>query len=137
MNNKYYAEIIKLSTKSLKYNDVPVGAIIVKDNKIIAKAFNRREKNKLTINHAEIIAISKANKKLKNYFLYDCDLYVTLKPCEMCEKVINNARISNVYYLLDKPESKKEYSKTNIIYQQSNYEEKYQKMLRKFFNKLR
>ena len=137
MNNKYYAEIIKLSTKSLKYNDVPVGAIIVKDNKIIAKAFNKREKNKLTINHAEIIAISKANKKLKNYFLYDCDLYVTLKPCEMCEKVINNARISNVYYLLDKPESKKEYSKTNIIYQQSNYEEKYQKMLRKFFNKLR
>ena len=137
MNNNIYEEIIHLAKKSLKYNDVPVGAVIVKNNKIISKGFNKREKNKLTINHAEIVAITKANKKLNSYFLYDCDLYVTLKPCEMCEKVINNARIKNVYYLLDKPNFKKEYKKTNIIYQQSDFEKVYRKMIQNFFNKLR
>lgn len=137
MNNNIYEEIIHLAKKSLKYNDVPVGAVIVKNNKIISKGFNKREKNKLTINHAEIVAITKANKKLHSYFLYDCDLYVTLKPCEMCEKVINNARIKNVYYLLDKPNFKKEYKKTNIIYQQSDFEKVYRKMIQNFFNKLR
>lgn len=137
MNNNIYEEIIHLAKKSLKHNDVPVGAVIVKNNKIISKGFNKREKNKLTINHAEIDAITKANRKLHSYFLYDCDLYVTLKPCEMCEKVINNARIKNVYYLLDKPNFKKEYKKTNIIYQQSDFEKVYRKMIQNFFNKLR
>lgn len=137
MKSKYYEEIIKLSQKSLKYDDVPVGAIIVKNGKIISRGFNKREKDKLTINHAEIIAILRANKKLNNYFLYDCDLYVTLKPCEMCEKVINNARISNVYYILDKPNEKKEYNKTTYNYQQNNYTEKYAEILHNFFNKLR
>ena len=137
MNNNIYEKIIRLAKKSLKHNDVPVGAVIVKNNKIISKGFNKREKNKLTINHAEIDAITKANKKLHSYFLYDCDLYVTLKPCEMCEKVINNARIKNVYYLLDKPNFKKEYKKTNIIYQQSDFEKVYRKMIQNFFNKLR
>ena len=137
MNNNIYEEIIHLAKKSLKHNDVPVGAVIVKNNKIISKGFNKREKNKLTINHAEIDAITKANKKLHSYFLYDCDLYVTLKPCEMCKKVINNARIKNVYYLLDKPNFKKEYKKTNIIYQQSDFEKVYRKMIQNFFNKLR
>lgn len=137
MNEKYLDLIYKLSLKSLKYNDVPVGAIVVKNNKIVSKGINKRKKNNLTINHAEIVAISKANKKLKSYFLYDCDLYVTLKPCEMCEKVINNARIRDVYYLLDKPISKKEYKKTDYIFVPSIYEEKYRKNLQKFFNKLR
>lgn len=137
MKNKIIEEIYKLANKSLKYGDVPVGAVVVKNNKIISKGFNKREKNKLTINHAEIVAITKANKRLKSYFLYDCDLYVTLKPCEMCEKVINNSRIRNVYYLLDKSEMKKEYNKTKISYQQSEYEEKYRKLLHNFFNKLR
>lgn len=137
MNDMYFEKLIKLSLKSLKSNDVPVAAIVVKNNKIIAKGYNKREKNKLTINHAEIIAISKANKKLKNYFLYDCDIYVTLKPCNMCEQVINNARIRNVFYMLDKPDFKKNYEKTVITYQQSKYSKKYKKILQNFFNKLR
>lgn len=137
MNEYFFNEIIRLSEKSIKYGDVPVGAIIVKDGKIISKGYNKREKDKLTVNHAEIIAISKANKKLKSYFLYNCDLYVTLKPCEMCEKVINNSRISNVFYLLDKPDGKKEYAKTKVIHIQSDYEKKYKEKLKKFFNKLR
>ncbi|MBR5662098.1 MAG: nucleoside deaminase [Bacilli bacterium] len=132
-----YDKLVKLSEKSLKYGDVPVGAIIVKNNKIVSKSYNKREKENKIINHAEIDAILKANKKLKSYFLYDCDLYVTLKPCEMCTKVINNARISNVYYLTERLESKKEYNKTKYIYQQNLYTEKCQKMLQSFFNKLR
>lgn len=137
MNNKIYEELIKLSNKSLKYSDVPVGAVIVKNKKIISKGYNKREKNKKIINHAEIDAILKANKKLKSYFLYNCDLYVTLKPCDMCKKVINNSRINNVFYLLEKPDNKKEYNKTIYTYQQNEYSKKYQKILQDFFNKLR
>ena len=137
MENSIYEELIKLSIKSAKHADVPVGAIIVKNNKIISKGYNKREKDNKIINHAEIDAILKANKKLKSYFLYDCDMYVTLEPCEMCSKVINNARISNVFYLIQKPKSKKEYNKTKYIYQQNNYTEKCQELLQNFFNKLR
>ena len=137
MKNSIYEELIKLSIKSAKHADVPVGAIIVKNNKIISKGYNKREKDNKIINHAEIDAILKANKKLKSYFLYDCDMYVTLEPCEMCSKVINNARINNVFYLIQKPKSKKEYNKTKYIYQQNNYTEKCQKLLQNFFNKLR
>ena len=137
MNNKIYEELIKLSNKSLKYSDVPVGAVIVKNGKIISKGYNKRERNKKIISHAEIDAILKANKKLKAYFLYNCDLYVTLKPCDMCKKVINNSRINNVFYLLEKPENKKEYNKTIYTYQQNEYSKKYQKILQEFFNKLR
>ena len=137
MKENIYDKLIMLAEKSLKYGDVPVGAVIVKNNKIISTGYNKREKENKTINHAEIVAILKANKKLKSYFLYDCDLYVTLKPCEMCSKVINNARIRNVYYLTERLETKKEYDKTKYIYQQNLYTEKCQKMLQSFFNKLR
>ena len=137
MNDNIYEKLIKLANKSIKHGDVPVGAIVVRNNKIISKGFNKREKENKIINHAEIDAILKANKKLKSYFLYDCDLYVTLKPCEMCSKVISNARINNVFYLIDKPETKKEYNKTKYIYQQNINAEKYRKMLQNFFNKLR
>lgn len=137
MKNNIYEELIKLSIKSMKHGDVPVGAVIVKNNRIISKGYNKREKENKIINHAEIDAILKANKKLKSYFLYDCDLYVTLKPCEMCTKVINSARIKNVFYLTDRLDIKKEYNKTKYIYQQNKYTEKYQKLLQNFFNKLR
>ena len=137
MNEEFFNIAYKMALKSIKYSDVPVGAVIVKNNKIVSKGYNTREKNYNVTNHAEINAILKANKKLKNYFLYDCDLYVTLKPCEMCEKVINNCRIRNVYYLLDKPNSKKEYSKTQYKLSKSELSDKYCKLLTNFFDKLR
>lgn len=137
MDNYIYNRLFKLLKKCKGSNDVPVAAIIVKNNKILSTGYNKREKNKLTTSHAEIIAISKANKKLKNQFLYNCDLYVTLKPCEMCEKVINNARINNVYYLLDKPNYKHEYSKTKYELVNNAQSKIYENMLKKFFNKLR
>ena len=137
MEEKYFLEAYKMSLKSSKYNDVPVGAVIVKNNKIISRGFNTREKNNRITSHAEINAILKANKKLKSYFLYNCDLYVTLKPCEMCEKVINSSRIQNVFYLLDKSESKKEYRKTSYKLCTNDLSKKYCKFLSNFFHKLR
>ena len=137
MKEQFLNIIIRLSKKSLKYDDVPVGCIIVKNNKIISKGFNTRQKYKKIINHAEINAILKANKKIKSYFLYDCDMYVTLKPCSMCENIIKQSRLRNVYYLLDKPNNKKEYNKTNIVKFDSNFEKKYCEIMQSFFNKKR
>jgi tRNA(adenine34) deaminase len=75
-----------------------VGAVIVRGGKIIASAYNRREKKQNALYHAEILAIDKACKKLKTFRLNECDLYVTLEPCAMCAGAIINARISAVYF---------------------------------------
>jgi len=97
--NEYYMQIaIKQAKKALKYNEVPVGAVIVKNNKIISKAFNKKEKYKDTTKHAEIIAISKACKKLKNWRLEDCEIYVTMEPCMMCSGAIEQSRIKKIIY---------------------------------------
>ena len=138
MNEKYWKILIKLATKASKLDEVPISALVVKNNKIIAKAINKREKEHIVLNHAEIIAIRKASKKLKNWKLFDCDLYVTLKPCNMCENIIKQSRLRNVYYLLDKPESKKEYSKTQFLKANiRTYEQMYSIILTDFFQKKR
>ena len=138
MKEEYFNILIKLAKKASKMDEVPISAIIVKNNKIIAKAINKREKKQNVLNHAEIIAIKKASRKLKNWRLFDCDLYVTLKPCNMCENIIKQSRLRNVYYLLDKPETKKEYDKTQFI--KTNIctcEHMYSKILTDFFQKKR
>ena len=91
-------ELIKLNKKALKNNEVPISAIVVKNGKIIAKAINKKNMNNNVLYHAEIIAITKASKKLKTWILNDCDLYVTLEPCNMCREVINQSRLKNVFY---------------------------------------
>lgn len=127
--------LIKESYKALKHGDIPVAAMIVKNNKVISKAHNTRENKHLTTNHAEIVAITKANKKLKDWRLFDCDLYVTLEPCEMCKNVIKEARIKNVYYLVTRNKNKKIYNKTNICLITNHDElcDKYKKILTQFF----
>ena len=138
MKEEYFNILIKLAKKASKMDEVPISAIIVKNNKIIAKAINKREKKQNVLNHAEIIAIKKASRKLKNWRLFDCDLYVTLKPCNMCENIIKQSRLRNVYYLLDKPETKKEYDKTQFIKTNiCTYEQMYSKILTDFFQKKR
>ena len=87
---------IKEAKKSYKIDDVPVGAVIVKDDVVIAKAHNMKEKKCNAIMHAEIIAIDKACKKLKRWRLDDCELYVTMEPCIMCSGAIVNSRIKNI-----------------------------------------
>ncbi len=136
MNDKYLKQLIKLAKKASKKKEVPISAIIVKDGKIISKAFNKRIKNNNVLDHAEIMAIRKAEKKLKDWRLFDCDLYVTLKPCSMCETIIKQARIKNVYYLLEKLNFKKEYNKTNFIKISEN-KQMYYSILQDFFKKKR
>lgn len=91
-------EAILLAQKARKKDEVPVGAVIVKDGKIISRAYNKREKSKDATSHAEILAIRKACRKLKDFRLIDCDIYVTLEPCLMCLGAIENARLNNLYF---------------------------------------
>lgn len=102
MNNVFMQAAINEAKKAFKKGEVPIGAVIVKNNKIIAKAHNLVEIKNNALCHAEIIAIKKASKKLKNWRLSDCDLYVTLEPCDMCTGAIKNARINKVYYATKK-----------------------------------
>lgn len=95
---KYINEAYKQAKKSLTIDEVPVGAVIVKDNKIIARAYNKKEKTNNPLGHCEIIAIKKACKKLNSWRLIGCEMYVTLEPCLMCLGAIINARIDKVYY---------------------------------------
>ena len=94
---KFMREALKEAKKAFDKLEVPVGAIIVKDNKIIARAHNLKEIKKDTTKHAEILAIQKASKKLESWRLLDCDMYVTLEPCAMCAGALIQARIKNVY----------------------------------------
>lgn len=97
MNEKYMIMAFKEADKGLKLGEVPVGAVIVKNNVVIAKAYNKKELNKNAIKHAEIIAIEKACKKLGDWRLDGCSIYVTLEPCLMCMGAILESRIKNVY----------------------------------------
>ena len=99
MENKEYfmKEALKEAKKAYKKKEVPVGVVIVKDDKIIARAYNQKEMKNSPIKHAEIIAIEKACKNLNNWRLNDCEMYVTLEPCPMCAGAIINSRIKKVY----------------------------------------
>ena len=94
---KFMKEALKEATKAYNKLEVPVGAVIVKNGKIIARAHNQKEQKKDTTKHAEILAISKASKKLESWRLTDCEMYVTLEPCSMCAGALINSRIKKVY----------------------------------------
>ena len=94
---KFMKEALKEAKKAFDENEVPVGAVIVKGGKIIAKAHNQKETKKDTTYHAEIRAIQKASKKLQAWRLQDCEMYVTLEPCSMCAGAIIQARLKKVY----------------------------------------
>lgn len=140
MEEKYINELINLSKKSLKKSEVPIAALIIDENgKIISKAYNTRNIKQQTINHAEILAITKANKKLKSWRLNNCMLYVTIEPCDMCKSVIKESRIQNVYYLLPRLPEKNQYNKTifNKLKDMSEKEGKYQEIINKFWKNKR
>ena len=100
MEIKYLDKAIEYGNKAFQQNEVPVGAVIVKNNEIIGYGYNKKEKNNSVLEHAELIAIKKASKKLNNWRLNDCDIYVSLDPCPMCASAIKQARIKNVYSAL-------------------------------------
>lgn len=98
MKNAFMEKALELARQSANEGEVPVGAVIVKDNKIIACGRNRRELGKNALYHAEIEAIDNACKALGGWRLWQCEMYVTLEPCPMCAGAIINSRIKAVYY---------------------------------------
>lgn len=137
---------IREAIKAYKLDEVPVGAVIIKDNKIISSAYNESICSSDATAHAEIIAIRRACEAMDNYRLCDCDMYVTLEPCMMCLGAILEARIKNLYIgLLDYKrgaciskmqlqDSSLSYHKLNVVYDESKI---YKYLLQNFFKKLR
>jgi len=144
MNQKFLDLAFKYAEKAYKNNEVPIGAVIIKNNEVIGYGYNQKEKKNSVLEHAEIIAIRMASKKLNNWRLDDCDIYITLDPCPMCASAIKQSRIKNIYSALsnlDKENEKvvvdilkkdKTNPKVNLI---SNIEpDKSKKILNSFFN---
>ena len=135
--NKYMKIAYKEALKAYRKDEIPVGAVIVHNNKVVAKAHNDRQKKYNVLGHAEINAILKAEKKLKDWRLDKCEMYVTLEPCKMCQMIIEESRINKINYLI----SQKKDTKNNIKYIQTNdcnnIKEEYKKILNNFFKKLR
>ncbi len=95
-NEKYMKEAIRQAKKALALDEVPIGCVIVYEGKIIGRGYNRRNTDKSTLAHAEMLAIKKASRKINDWRLEDCTLYVTLEPCQMCAGAIVQARIPRV-----------------------------------------
>lgn len=146
-HEKYMKEAIRQAKKAYALNEVPIGCVIVYEDKIIARGYNRRNADKNTLAHAELNAIRKASKKLGDWRLEGCTMYITLEPCQMCAGAIVQARVSNVVLgsmngkagcagsvlnLLDMSEFNHQ---VNVIY--GIMEEECSTMLSGFFKKLR
>lgn len=139
MNINFIDKIMELSQKSFDADEIPVGAIVVKDGMIVGVGINNRTGSNSVIGHAEINAIEMACKNIGDWRLDDCELYVSLKPCMMCTGAIVDSRIKKVYYLCDR---------TNVCFEPSEYlsiqkinnvemQEKYMKLLQLFFENKR
>ncbi|MDO6451285.1 tRNA adenosine(34) deaminase TadA [Oceanobacillus profundus] len=95
---KFMEAAIEEAQKALTLNEVPIGAVIVYNDEIIARGYNLRESSQTTLSHAELVAIQEANEKIGSWRLEDCTLYVTLEPCPMCAGAIVQSRIKRVVY---------------------------------------
>ena len=102
----FMEEAIKEAKKAEELNEVPIGAVVVYNGKIISRGHNQREKSQNALHHAELIAINKACKKMKSWRLEECTIYVTLEPCPMCAGAIVNSRIKKVIYAAKELSSK-------------------------------
>ncbi len=148
MNDKefFMTAALKEAEKAYSLAETPIGAVVVKDGKIIAAAHNLRETGKCALYHAELLAIHEASKVLGGWRLHECDLYVTLEPCIMCTGAISQARIKNLYFGAFDPKGGAVLSATvqnaNGILQNTNCEggillEECTALLKKFFRELR
>lgn len=146
-DEKFMKEALKEASKAFKKNEVPIGAVLVYKNKIIAKAHNFKESKKSPLAHAEILAIKKASNKLKKWRLLDTTLYVTLEPCAMCAGAIIEARIKKLVFgafdkkagacgsLINVPQDKRLNHRVEI--KSRVLEKEAQRILKEFFKKLR
>lgn len=143
---KFMRAALKEAQKAEIINEVPVGAIIVHEGKIIARAHNTREKDQTFYAHAEFLAMMKAAKKIGSWRLEDCDIYVTMEPCPMCAGAMIQSRVRSVYYgvkdaksgvaesiidIFELPFNHHVYAESGILAEES------QKLLKDFFKKLR
>jgi tRNA(adenine34) deaminase len=145
--NKYMKVAIKEAKKALEIEEVPIGAVIVKDDKIIARAHNLREIKKDATAHAELLAIKKACKKLDAWRLNDCTMYVTCEPCPMCAGAILNSRIKKVVFGAPDLKSGAVVSKLKMLdselcnhtvsYEESALSNECEAMIKEFFKELR
>ena len=94
----FMSQALAMANLAFEHNEVPVGAVIVKDSQIIGTGFNQVIANNSVASHAEINAINDASQNIQNYRLNDCSIFVTLEPCHMCAKAIVDARIANLYF---------------------------------------
>lgn len=144
---KYMKEAVRQAHKAWKLQEVPIGCVIVKDKKIIARGYNRRNTDKNTLAHAELLAIRKASRAVGDWRLEECTMYITLEPCQMCAGAIVQARIprvvigsrnpkagcaGSVLNLLDVPEFNHQVELTEGV-----LEEECSAMLTDFFRELR
>jgi len=147
MNKKYMDLAIKQAEVAMMDNEIPIGCVIVKNNEIIAIAHNEKEKSNMVTRHAEIIAIEEASKKIGNWRLLNCDIYITLEPCPMCASAIKQARISNVYCGLSNSDSKnltiitqifeKDNTNPNVNFYNNLAVDKVRQVMQSFFEKQR
>ena len=98
MNIDYMYLALELAREAATHDEVPVGAVVVRDGAVIATGQNRKERDNCAVHHAEIVAIEEACRVVGNWYLDDCDLYVTLEPCPMCAGAIVNSRLRAVYF---------------------------------------
>ena len=142
--DNFMLQALKMADMAFKNNEVPVGAIIAKNGKVIGQGYNQVIKNKSVSSHAEIIAINDASQTIQNYRLIDCDIYVTLEPCHMCAKAIVDARIKNLYYGAPEPKTgavrsvdqffQKDYLNHKVSYSGEHFSEQSANLLQKFFH---
>ena len=147
VDEKYMKLAIGQAKKAKELGEVPIGCVIVHNGKIIGRGYNRRNTDKNTLAHAEITAINKASKKIGDWRLEDCTLYVTLEPCQMCSGAIVQARIPKVVIGCDNPKAGCAGSILNILNHPAfNHqvetvkgvlEDECSKMLKDFFSDLR
>jgi tRNA(adenine34) deaminase len=140
---KFMAAAIELAKTAYKENEVPVGAIVVKNGMIIGRGFNQVISTNSVSSHAEIIAINNASQTNDNYRLKECDIYVTLEPCHMCAKAIVDARIQNLYFAAPEPKTgsiisidnflEKNFLNHQVHYEHGIFQEESAKLLRSFF----
>lgn len=128
---------VKLAKKAAKKGEIPVGAVIVKNGKIISKAYNKKETKNDCTKHAEIIAIQKASKKIKNWRLIDCEIYITMEPCMMCAGAIEQSRISKIIYAVENFNSGYSTEIKNVEIIKGICEEESKQLVQEFFKKKR
>lgn len=146
MDEKYMKEALRLAKKAAALGEVPVGAVIVHNGKVIARGYNRREMDQNGLAHAELTAMLRACKKLDSWRLEDCTLYVTLEPCPMCTGAIINTRIPRVVIGARDPKGGAMGGVTNLLEHPWNHhpqvefgllEEDCSSLLKDFFKELR